>query len=267
MISFEREYHEKPSHPFTATGQFFLENLRCIGMALIIMTEAFRWFVHLHKRRTEVFRNLYIVGIKSFGVISIVAVFTGMILTLQTGLELKNYGQEVNVGIIVTQTLCREMGPFMTALILAASVGSAIAAELGTMSVSEEIDALKVMSINPVRYLVMPRLFAMLLMCPILTIYTNVIGVCGGGFVANTQLDVGWTAFYRNAINSLEIKEIYVGLFKALIFGIIVGTISCYQGLATTNGAIGVGRATRKAVVMSFLMVLIVGYMLTRLFY
>ncbi len=267
MISLEKEFLDKPNNLMTATGQFLLQNIRGIGMSLIIMTEAFRWFVHLHKRRTEVFRNLYIVGLKSFPVTSIVAVFTGMILTLQTGLELKNYGQEVNVGIIVTQTLCREMGPFMTALILAASVGSAMAAELGTMSVSEEIDALRVMAINPIRYLVMPRIFAMLIMCPILTVYTNIIGVIGGGLVANTQLDVGWSAFYRNAINTLAAKEIYVGLFKAVIFGIIVATISCYQGLTTTNGAIGVGRATRKAVVMSFLMVLIIGYMITRMFY
>lgn len=267
MISFEPRARRQPDNVVEAAGQFILQKLESVGIALLIMLEAFAWFTHVFARRREVGRQLFIVGIKSFSVTAIVGLFTGMILTLQTGLELKDYGQEVNVGVIVSKTMCREMGPFMTALILAASVGSAMAAELGTMKVSEEIDALQVMSINPVQYLVMPRLFALLVMCPILTIYTNVIGVAGGGLIASTQLDVSWNAFYLNAIHHLRTKEIYVGVLKAVVFGVIIATVSCYQGLATTNGAIGVGRATRRAVVISFLTVLITGYIITRLFY
>jgi phospholipid/cholesterol/gamma-HCH transport system permease protein len=159
------------------------------------------------------------------------------------------------------------MGPFMTALILAASVGSAMAAELGTMSVSEEVSALQVMSINPVRFLVTPRLAALLFMCPVLTVYTNVVGILGGMLVARTQLQVDSEAYYRAALDLLHNKEVYVGLLKSVVFAVILCTVACYQGLSARNGALGVGRATRKTVVHSFLLILVVGYFITRLFY
>ena len=222
----------------------------------------------LSKRsRPEVFYQLYVTGIKSLGVISVVALFTGMILALQTGLELKKFGQEVNIGAAVMVSMLREMGPFMTALILAASVGSAIAAELGTMTVSEEIAALEVMSISPVRLLVMPRLVAMILMTPILTFYASMLGVLGGALVGYTQLGVSVVAYVDNATRFAENKDLYVGLFKSLIFGVIITIVACYQGFSTTEGAVGVGRATRRCVIISFLLVLIVGYVITRMFY
>jgi phospholipid/cholesterol/gamma-HCH transport system permease protein len=256
-----------PGDFVTATGRAVLQGIRHSGKALLISCQAVRWMVHIPRRRLEIGRQFYVVGVKSSGVTEIVAFFTGMILSLQAGLELRKYEQEVNVGVIVSQTMCREMGPFMTALILAASVGSAIAAELGTMTVSEEVDALEVMSINPVSYLVMPRLVGLLVMTPVLTIYTDLIGIIGGGLVANTQLGVAWSAYFENVLNFLELKEILVGLLKAVVFGFIVATVACYQGLTTTNGAVGVGIATRRAVVHSFLLVLVIGYFITRLFY
>ena len=221
----------------------FFENLGFVikskiyytGAALRITIEAFRWFTAVFQRRSEVTRQMFRVGVTSLAVTQIVALFTGMILSLQAGLELKEFNQEVNVGIIVSQTMCREMGPFMTALILAASVGSAMAAELGTMKVSEEIDALEVMNINPVRYLVMPRLVALLIMTPVLTVFTDIVGIIGGGVVAKTQLDVSWEAYNQNVMDFLKLKSIYVGLFKAAVFGIILATISSFQGLTTRN--------------------------------
>ncbi len=267
MISFDPHYNDDPKNTVESIGRNLIETVANSGRALLIMFEGFFWFMHVHRRREEVGRQMYNIGVRSFAVTEIVALFTGMILSLQAGLELRNYHQEVNVGIIVSQTMCREMGPFMTALILAASVGSAMAAELGTMRVSEEIDALEVMSINPIRYLVMPRLFALLIMTPVLTIFTDVVGTFGGGLVAKTQLGVSWIAYYQNVLLLLQTKEIYVGLVKAAVFGVIVATVSCYQGLATTGGAVGVGKATRRSVVISFLLVLITGYFMTRLFY
>lgn len=252
---------------FSRLGGVLLRSTGAAGFALLMVAEAAVHVGHLARRRGEVVRQLYRVGVESFGVTEIVALFTGMILSLQAGIELRQYGQEVNVGIIVSQTMCREMGPFMTALIIAASVGSAMAAELGTMAVSEEVEALEVMSINVPSYLVMPRLVALIVMLPALTVYTNIIGVIGGGLVANTQLDVAWSAYFRNVMDFLEMKEIMVGLLKSLVFAVIVATVSCYQGLMARNGAVGVGQATRKAVVISFLMVLIIGYFITRMFY
>lgn len=224
--------------------------------------------VALSKRsRQEVFFQLYITGIKSLGVITIVAAFTGMILALQTGLELRRFGLQQNIGTAVSVTMLREMGPFMCALIIAASVGSAIAAQVGTMVVSEEISALEIMSINPVRFLVMPRLVALAIMMPLLTVYTNILGIVGGAVVGATQLEVSFQAYFDNARLYAENKDLYVGLLKAFVFGVVIATTACHQGFAATEGAVGVGQATRRTVIISFLTILVLGYMLTRVFY
>lgn len=266
----ERVSHEGlPLRSFRRLGRLILLACHDMGHALIMLSSAALYIRTIWKPRArhETAVQLYITGIKSLGVITVVALFTGMILALQTGLELRRFGQEVNIGTAVTVVMIREMGPFMTGLIIAASVGSAIAAQLGTMAVSEEIAALEVMSINPRRFLVMPRLVALAIMMPVLTVYSNLLGIIGGGIVGSTQLGVAFQAYIDNATRYAENKDLYVGLFKALIFGIIIATVACYQGLSTTDGAVGVGRATRQTVITSFLLILIVGYMITRMFY
>lgn len=234
-----------------------------------MLLEAFRDipFMFSIKHRHDVLNQQFLTAVKSLGVITVVGLFTGMILALQTGLELRRYGQEVYIGSAVTVVMLREMGPFMTGLIIAASVGSAMAAQIGTMTVSEEIAALEVMTIRPVRYLVTPRLVAMLTMMPLVTFYTNIIGIVGGGIVGQTQLGVSFTAYTHNALEFAHNKDLYVGLFKSMLFGAIIATVACHQGFSTTQGAVGVGRATRRTVVVSFLVILTVGYMVTRLFY
>lgn len=262
-------YTEMPVRSLRRLGRRFLLACRGSGEALLMLLSATGYMRTLWKSRArhETAAQLYITGIKSLGVITVVAFFTGMILALQTGLELRRFGQEVNIGTAVTVVMIREMGPFMTALIIAASVGSAIAAQLGTMAVSEEIAALEVMSIDPRRFLVMPRLVALAVMMPVLTVYTNLLGILGGGIVGTTQLDVAFHAYLDNATQYAANKDLYVGLLKALVFGIIIATVACYHGLTTKDGAVGVGRATRRTVIVSFLLVLIVGYMITRMFY
>jgi phospholipid/cholesterol/gamma-HCH transport system permease protein len=250
-------------------GAQIIQVLHNTGHAMFMLFEAI-WFVRFafgKRSRHETVTQLFITGIKSLAVITVVALFTGMILALQTGLELRRYGQEVYIGSAVAVSMIREMGPFMTGLIIAASVGSAIAAQLGTMTVSEEISALEVMSINPNRFLVMPRLVALALMMPVLTVYTNILGIVGGAVVGTTQLGVSVTSYMDNATQFATNKDLYVGLFKAFIFGIIITTVSCHQGFMTTEGAVGVGKATRSSVIISFLVILVVGYMVTRLFY
>jgi phospholipid/cholesterol/gamma-HCH transport system permease protein len=262
-------YLDMPLRSFRRLGRIILLACHSMGHAMMMLGSATRYLHTVLQRRArhEVAAQLYITGIKSLGVITVVAFFTGMIFALQTGLELRRFGQEVNIGTAVTVVMIREMGPFMTGLVIAASVGSAIAAQLGTMSVSEEIAALEVMSIDPDRFLVMPRLVALVLMMPILTVYTNILGILGGGIVGATQLGVSFSAYLDNATQYADNKDLYVGLFKAAVFGVIIATVACYQGLETTEGAVGVGRATRQTVVISFLMILVVGYMITRLFY
>ncbi|QHI67930.1 MlaE family ABC transporter permease [Tichowtungia aerotolerans] len=262
-------YLDLPIRSFRRLGRIILMACHEMGQALIMLASSTLYIRTLWRPRAryETSMQLYITGIKSLGVITVVAMFTGMILALQTGLELRRYGQEEFIGSAVAVSMIREMGPFMTGLIIAASVGSAIAAQLGTMTVSEEIAALEVMSIDPHRFLVMPRLVALAVMMPILTIYTNLIGIFGGGVVGSTQLGVAFQAYLDNATRYAENKDLYVGLLKALVFGVIIATVACHQGLTTSEGAVGVGRATRRTVIISFLLILIVGYMITRLFY
>jgi phospholipid/cholesterol/gamma-HCH transport system permease protein len=197
----------------------------------------------------------------------VVALFTGMILALQTGITLREYNQEENIGTAVMVSMLREMGPFMTGLILAACVGSAIAAQLGTMVVSEEVAALEIMSIDPVRFLVTPRLLAMVITTPILSFYMCIMGVLGGGVVGMTQLGLSWTTYVDNAMRYATVKDLGVGLLKAVLFGIVITVVACHEGFSTTEGAVGVGYATRRSVIVSFLLILIIGYFVTRLFY
>jgi phospholipid/cholesterol/gamma-HCH transport system permease protein len=245
------------------------------GTTVEILFVAAGYFRHLWKRRRFVLDQLYTCAIRPLPVVLVVALFTGMILALQTGLELEKFGAKDRIAAIIGVSLCREMGPFMTAIILTASVGSGIAAEIGTMKVSEEIDALEVMSIRPESFLVMPRLFSMALLTPLLTLVTDVVGVLGGCLVAATRLRIEPVSYLKHVIDSLSgdiwvvglPKDLYTGLFKALAFGVIIATIGCASGLRASGGALGVGRATRTAVIQSFLLIIIVGYYLTSFFY
>ena len=219
------------------------------------------------RRLREVFRQMYLLGIKSLPVITLVGMFMGMVLALQAGLELRRYNQEMLIGAGVMISSLREMGPFMTGLVLAACVGSSMAAQIGTMTVNDEVAALETMSIDPVRYLVAPRMTAMVLMTPVLSFYACVLSVIGGGVVAVTQLSVPFTQYMKVAMDTAVAHDLYVGLLKALVFGVVITGLSCFEGFSTRQGAVGVGRATRDSVVKSFVLILIIGYIITRLFY
>ena len=240
-----------------------------MGRALTLFAGAVCFIPHIVKPRArrEVIHQMFVGGIQSLPVITVVSMFTGMILALQTGIELRRFSQEVFIGSAVMISMLREMGPFMTGIILAASVGASFAAQMGTMVVSEEVAALEVMSINPVRFLVMPRLVAMAIMTPLLSFYGCLMGVVGGAIVGKTQLGIHWTAYIDNATSFIELKDIYVGIFKAFLFGLIIVTVACHQGFRTTNGAVGVGESTRRSVVISFLAILISGFFVTKIFY
>ncbi len=269
MVTREPEYFPEPRHWVGRLGRTFVFAFRETGRAVLLFLQAVLCMRTIFRKRArrEIVVQMFVFGVKSLGVITVVAMFTGMILALQTGIELRRFNQEVNIGTAVMVSMLREMGPFMTGLILAACVGSAIAAQIGTMVVSEEVAALEIMSIDPVRFIVMPRLVAMMVMTPLLAFYTCVMGVVGGGIVGATQLGVSWSAYMDNATRYAEIKDLLVGMLKALLFGIIITTVACHEGFSTTQGAVGVGYATRRAVITSFLLILIVGYFVTRLFY
>jgi phospholipid/cholesterol/gamma-HCH transport system permease protein len=238
-----------------------------IGEHVILFTDTVSSYRYIGKRRMAILSEIERGSFGSFPVVMIVAIFTGMVLALQSGQELARYGQESSIGLLVSVTMCREMGPVMTAYILAGLIGSTIAAELGTMKVSEEIDALSVMSINPINYLVLPRVIALAIICPLLTIYTNIIGIVGGALIGNLALNVNFPLYFNNALDALTLKDIYSGLLKALIFGVTIAIVGCVQGLNAENGPAGVGKATMKSVVISFVTILILDFLLTWFFY
>ncbi len=249
------------------TYRRFLDMCVDLGYHLILLGQAVKHYQDIPRRFKSLLQQIELYAFGGFPVAMIVGVFTGMVLALQSGIELARYGQEAGIGLLVAASMCREMGPVMTGYILAGLIGSTIAAELGTMRVSEEIDALEVMSIEPISFLVLPRLIALALVCPLLTIYTDLVGILGGGVVGKLILDVDFTLYFRNALDALTLTDIYSGLFKALVFGIMIAVVGCAQGLKTEGGAAGVGRSTMKAVVISFVSILVMDYLLTWMFY
>jgi len=270
MITREPVYSDEPSSVFVGLKRSLLLGLGEIGRAGTMTIQSLLMLPLLfgaRRSRTEAVRQMFIVGIKSLALITVVGMFTGMILGLQIGLELRRFNQEVYIGSAVVVALFREMGPFMTGIILAACVGSSMAAQIGTMTVNDEIAALEIMSISPVRFLMAPRMAAMVLMTPLLSFYSCVVGMIGGGIVGLTQLNVPWDQYFATAMNFADRHDLFVGLLKALVFGIVVTGVSCYEGFTTTQGAVGVGQATRRSVITSILLILILGYIITRLFY
>ncbi len=219
--------------------------------------------------------QMYFCGVKAIGVTSVVALFMGMIVSLQGGIELKRFQQAELIGAAVAVSMCREMGPMITAIILTAMIGSTIAAELGTMKVSEEIDALEVMAIDPVRLLVTPRLVGLTVMTFALTILVDLVGILGGGIVAVAQLDVSFDRYIESAQTILTGRDflgfapmdVYTGLVKSLVFGALIASVACAQGLTARGGPLGVGRCVRRTVVASIVLILIFGYEMTALFY
>ena len=214
---------------------------------------------------------LYRGGFSKLQVVLLVGLFIGIIVCLQTGIELSKFGQQDQIGPIVAAGMAREMGPFITAVILAATTGSALAAELGTMSVSDELAALEVMSVDRTSFLIVPRVTALMVVCPALTVVCDTIGILGGGLVATSQLNVGWAQYIESAFEMLETKgavipvpmDVYAGLLKATVFGGIIGVVSCASGLEARGGALGVGRSTSRAVRDSIIAVIISNYFMT----
>ena len=247
-----------------------LNPISSVGWAGIVLAKSVANFPYVVLRRTgrnDLAVQLYATGVRTLPVLTVVSLFTGMILSLQVGLELARFNQEVYLGAAVMLTLMREMAAFSCGICLAACVGSAIAAELGTMKVNDEIAALEIMSISPIRYLAGPRLLALLVMSPILAFYCSVIGTLGGGIVGSTQLNVFFQQYISSALSIAETKDLFVGLLKAGVFGMLIGTVSVAEGFGTKLGATGVGRSTQQSVIVNFLLILMFGYMITRVFY
>lgn len=251
-----------------------LDSVRGAGASVGLLVDTAQRLVSGRVRIRPVLDQMYAGGVLTIPIVVLVSLFMGMVLALQTGLELLKFGQQDLVGVIVSVAMCREIGPIITGIILSAAVGSAMAAELGTMSVSDELTALDVMTVDKTRFLVLPRVLALAVMCPILTLFADLIGIVGAGIVGVNRLNVGLQLFITTTVEALRgtalfslPKDLYVGLFKAIIFGIVIAVVGCAAGMRATNGAQGVGDATRRAVRVSILLIVVLNYILTGLFF
>ncbi len=238
-----------------------------LGGHLIFFKETVRWTFRRPFDFKSVMQQMLEIGYRSLPVTTITLFFTGMVMALQIGKAMDKLmsGSSIFIGSAVTISMFRELCPVLTALLLAGRVGSAIAAEIGTMKVTEQIDALVTLDANPIHYLSVPRFLACLVMVPVLTVITDVVGSLGGAFIAQFGLGITFTKYVENVFQYLTLADFLTGLFKSVFFGIEIAIISCYQGFATRGGAEGVGKSTIQAVVKSSMAILISDYFLTYL--
>jgi phospholipid/cholesterol/gamma-HCH transport system permease protein len=206
-------------------------------------------------------------GVRALPILSLITFFIGLILALQAAYELRRFGAVSFVASAVALSMTRELGPLITAVIVIGRSGSAFAAELGTMKVSEEIDALETMAINPVSFLVAPKFVAMILMLPCLTIWANFMGILGGSLFGVAQADFTFWRYIIASLDALFMRDVLTGLVKSFMFGVTITAVGCLEGLNTTGGAEQVGRSTTRAVVMSIFLVILVDLVFTMLFY
>jgi len=252
---------------FTFIGSKLLYFFRIVGEILIMLWGTLRSCREIPRNIPSILSQMAIIGAETLPVASVMAFFVGMVLALQTGVELAKYGTQDIIGSIVGLSLVRELGPVMTSFLVAGRAGSAMAAEIGVMKVYEEIDALKTLDIEPLRYLVMPRLIAALICVPLLTIYADCVGIAGGAIMSHLhpRVFVSYATYTESLHMALKLKEIAVGLVKSFVFGGIIATVCCYVGLKTSGGARGIGISTTRSVVLSFMLILVADYFLTRL--
>ncbi len=212
-------------------------------------------------------RQMEQIGVRSLGVASITTIFTGMVLALQTAYSLPAIGVKYYIGTVVSKSLVRELGPVLIALIVGGRIGAGMTAELGTMKVSEQIDALRSMAADPIKKLVVPKLIATLLMLPTLTILGDALGIFGGLVVSMAQLDLSAGFYLNDVFGALTIPDVMSGVGKSFFFAFFITAVACFNGLAARGGADGVGRATTKTVVVAAILVLVSDFFLTKLFY
>jgi len=205
------------------------------------------------------------IGIGSLTVVLLTGTFTGMVLALQSGLTLDQFGARSVVGRLVSASMVKELGPVLTALMVTGRVGSGIAAELGSMMVTDQIAALRALGTDPVRKLVVPRVVAGTLMVPVLTVISDAVGMLGASIISSVQLHVAGSVYWNNVVAGLFMKDIWMGLIKPFVLGFVLVTIGCHVGLRTKGGTQGVGRATTNAVVAASVMVLAVDFLVTKL--
>ena len=248
-------------------GRAVLAGVEEMGKIILLFVSVLVWMFRPPFKLRNIFKQMEFVGVKSIFVVVLTGTFTGMVMALQGYHGFRMFSAESLVGGTVALGMTRELGPVLTSLMVTARAGSAMAAELGTMRVTEQIDALYVMAANPVKHLIVPRVIAGVLMVPLLTVVADFTGILGGYFVGVHILGINSGIFIKNITRLVDLNDIYNGLVKAACFGLILSLVGCYKGFNTYGGAEGVGRATTEAVVLASIAILISDYFLTAIMF
>ena len=212
----------------------------------------------------EIVRQMDVLGVGSLAIVLLTGTFTGMVLAMNTANTLQKFGVQNVTGQLVATSLIRELGPVLTCLMLAGRVGSGIAAELGSMLVSEQIDAMRALGTDPIKKLVAPRIIALVTMAPVLTVICDFVGMMGGLFISVTLLHQPASVYLASAREAVDLNELIGGLIKPTVFGFIIAMIGCYKGLSTTGGTVGVGRSTTQSVVLASILVIATDFLLSK---
>jgi phospholipid/cholesterol/gamma-HCH transport system permease protein len=233
------------------------------GGVTMLGGETLGFIARLRIRITETMNQAYYLGFQSFIIVILTSLFTGMVFSLESAQQAVQYGVGNLVGSAVAYTSARELGPMLSAVVVAGRVGAAIAAEIGSMVVTEQIEALRSMGLEPARFLVVPRLLALLIMLPLLTIFADVVSIIGGMWVAQTYAHISADTFLASARQTVGFEDVIKGLVKTLVFAAIIAMVGAYQGLKTRGGAAGVGQSTTGSVVLSIILIFISNFILS----
>ena len=240
------------------------DSLAEIGGMALLLGETAREGVRGRLDWRDLMRQLDEVGARSVSIVTITALFAGMVLALQSATALQRFGAKTVVGQVVAMSLVREMGPVLTALVIAGRVGAGMTAELGSMAVTEQVDALRALGASPIRRLVLPRLLAIIVALPALTLLADGIGIVGGALVALDESGQPVSSYIASSFSHMQAGDVASGIGKAFFFGGCIGLIACWNGLAATGGADGVGRATTSTVVRASISILVADFFLTK---
>ena len=250
-----------------AAGAWAVQTCWYAGSLALLFVQTLGGWLTRPLRFRAVLYELWRIGVQSWFIVAISSLFIGMVLAFQSAYQMQKLGAEIYIASLVSLSVVREIGPVITALIVAGRVGSAIAAELGTMKVTEQIDALQTLAADPVHFLVVPRFVAMIVVLPLLTLWADAIGILGGLIIGTMKLGVLPSLYWKMTTLPLVFKDLFSGLLKAFIFGMIICIVSCFEGFRAQGGAEGVGRATTTAVVASFLLIIGADCLVTALLY
>ena len=248
-------------------GQGTVDVFAYAGGVAELAADAARYILRLRIRWPETFDQAYYLGVNSWSIVFLTSLFTGLVLSLESAQQAVQYGVAAIVGGAVTYGAAREMGPLLCAIVVAGRATAAIAAELGSMVVTEQIEALQSLGLSPVRMLVVPRWVALLMMLPLLTIIADVTSIVGGAWMAQAYAHISYETFIDSARQTVPFGDFIKGIAKSLVFGSIIALIGSYQGLTTRGGAAGVGRSTTSAVVIAIVLIFIANFALSYLLF